>query len=77
MGDDSPAVIHTGLTSPTRGILDCVERFSPDLVVLGTVTQGGIPGLLLGRTAERLLRSLECSMLVVKPEDFECPLKFG
>ena len=77
LSEGSKAKIHTALTSPTRGILGCVERFDPDVVVMGTVTKSGIPGLLLGRTAERLLRSLDCSLLVVKPKGFESPVQFS
>lgn len=38
-----------------------------DLVVMGTVARSGIPGFLIGNTAERVLRKLPCSLLVVKP----------
>jgi nucleotide-binding universal stress UspA family protein len=39
-----------------------------DLVVMGTVARSGIAGLLIGNTAERVLRKLPCSVLAVKPE---------
>jgi universal stress protein E len=69
----SPAQIHVGLASPTPAILEAVERFDVDLVVMGTVSRGGLAGWLVGNTAERLLGRLACSLLVVKPEDFACP----
>jgi universal stress protein E len=69
-----PVEIHVGLTSPTRAVLACDERIAPDLVVMGTVSRGGVAGLLVGNTAERLLARLDCSLLTVKPEDFVCPL---
>lgn len=65
---------HVGLTSPTRAILACDERIRPDLVVMGTVSRGGVAGLLVGNTAERLLGRLDCSLLAVKPDDFICPV---
>jgi universal stress protein E len=68
------ADIHVGLTSPTRAVLEAVERLDPDLVVLGSVSRGGIAGLLIGNTAERLLGRLDCSILTVKPDDFVCPV---
>jgi universal stress protein E len=71
------AGIHVGLTSPTRAVLEAVERLDPDLVVLGSVSRGGIAGLLIGNTAERLLGRLDCSILTVKPEDFVCPVASG
>jgi len=45
-----------------------------DLVVMGTVARGGITGLLIGNTAERVLRTLPCSVLAVKPDGFVCPV---
>jgi nucleotide-binding universal stress UspA family protein len=41
---------------------------------MGTVARGGIAGLLIGNTAERMLRKLPCSVLAVKPEGFVCPV---
>lgn len=67
--------IHVGLTSPTRAVLAGVERLDPDLVVMGTISRGGIAGLLVGNTAERLLGRLDRSILAVKPSDFVCPVK--
>jgi universal stress protein E len=67
------AAVHVGVDSPTSAILACVRRFDPGLVVLGTVSRGGLPGLLEGNTAERLLPRLDCSLLAVKPEDFVAP----
>ncbi len=46
-----------------------------DLLVMGTIGRGGIPGFLIGNTAERLLPSLNCSILAIKPDDFVSPVK--
>lgn len=45
-----------------------------DLVVMGTVSRTGIPGLLIGNTAEVILNNLECSVLAVKPSGFITPV---
>jgi universal stress protein E len=45
-----------------------------DLVVMGTVVRTGIAGLLMGNTAERVLRRLRGSVLAVKPTGFESPV---
>lgn len=45
-----------------------------DLVVMGTVARSGIAGLLIGNTAERVLRKLPCSVLAVKPDGFVSPV---
>jgi len=60
--------------APSHAILEAVAARDPDLVVLGTVSRGGIAGVLVGNTAERLVYHLDCSLLVVKPEDFVCPV---
>ena len=71
-----PGDVHyyVGVTSPSRAVLECDERIDPDLVVMGTVSRGGIAGFLVGNTAERLLGRLDCSLLTVKPDDFVCPV---
>lgn len=46
-----------------------------DLVVMGTVARSGIAGLLIGNTAERILRKLPCSVLAVKPDGFVSPVE--
>jgi nucleotide-binding universal stress UspA family protein len=47
-----------------------------DLAVMGTLSRGGVDGLLIGNTAERILQQVECSVLAVKPAGFRTPLRF-
>lgn len=68
------ASFHVGVTAPTRAILRTTQQVSPDLVVMGSVSRGGIAGFLVGNTAERLIDRLDCSLLTVKPDDFICPV---
>ena len=68
------AELHVGLGSPTQAILEGVERLNPGLVVMGTISRGGIAGLLMGDTAERLVDRIDCALLTVKPRDFVCPV---
>ena len=42
---------------------------------MGTMSRGGVAGLLVGNTAERLLDKVECSLLTIKPEDFVSPVR--
>lgn len=51
------------------------EKREVDLVVIGTVARGGIPGLFIGNTAEKVLSAVDCSVLTLKPEGFETPIK--
>jgi nucleotide-binding universal stress UspA family protein len=48
-----------------------VEKEHEDLVVMGTVARTGVPGLIIGNTAEKILRRIQCSLLAVKPDGFE------
>ncbi len=48
-----------------------------DLIVMGTVGRSGAAGMLIGNTAERILDSIECSVLAVKPSSFVSPIKMG
>ena len=67
--------VHAGATAPTRAIQESEKRLHPDLVVMGTVSRAGLIGFVMGNTAERLLGTLDCSLLVVKPEGFRTPLE--
>jgi len=60
--------------APDVAILDAIEEHEIDLLVMGTLARAGVPGLLIGNTAERLLAQVPCSVLAVKPDGFECPV---
>lgn len=49
----------------------------PGVLVMGTVYRGPVKRLLLGSTAERVLRQSEHDLLVVKPDDFVSPWQDG
>lgn len=46
-----------------------------DLIVMGTIVRTGIPGLIIGNTAESILNNIGCSVLVVKPPGFITPVQ--
>tara|TARA_R110001583_G_scaffold178457_5_gene334334 strand:- start:18703 stop:18984 length:282 start_codon:yes stop_codon:yes gene_type:complete len=52
-----------------------IEEQEIDLVVMGTVCRTGITGLFIGNTAESILSEVSCSVLTLKPEGFETPVK--
>lgn len=51
------------------------NRLSIGLIVMGTVGRTGLSGLFMGNTAETILRRVGCSVLAVKPEGFESPVR--
>lgn len=69
------ARLHVGCGTPARAILGAVELFQPLVLVLGTVSRGGVAGVLFGNTAERVLPQVDCAILAVKPPDFVSPLR--
>ena len=70
-----PAEIRIVNGRPESAILDMVAEHAIDLVIMGTTGRTGIPGVLTGNTAERLLSRLQCSLLAVKPDSFHCPIE--
>ena len=56
---------------PESGIAAVARKVGADVVVMGAVSRSGIKRLLIGNTAERVLGSINCDVLVVKPAHFE------
>ena len=72
---DITPILHVGCDSPAHCIRDGVEKLEADLLVMGTISRGGIAGLLMGNTAEKLLDKIDCSLLTIKPGDFVSPVQ--
>jgi nucleotide-binding universal stress UspA family protein len=53
---------------PARAILEYVESPQPDILVMGTVCKTDVGGLLVGNTADMVLRQVNCSVLAIKPD---------
>ncbi len=50
------------------------KRIEADLVVMGTVGRTGVPGFIVGNTAEMILNQIDCSVLAIKPPGFTTPV---
>lgn len=46
-----------------------------DILVMGTVARTGIPGFIIGNTAENIVQKLSCSLMALKPQGFVSPVK--
>ncbi len=55
-------------------IPEFVNKNGVDLIVMGTVARAGAAGLMVGNTAERILNSIQCSVLALKPDGFISPI---
>jgi nucleotide-binding universal stress UspA family protein len=65
---------HLLLGPPEEVIPKLASCEGIELIVMGTVARTGIPGLLIGNTAERILDGVECDVLAIKPEGFVTPV---
>lgn len=68
-------VLHLVHGRADKEIPSLARQQAVDLVVMGTVARTGIAGLLIGNTAEAIINQLNCSLLAVKPEGFESPVR--
>ncbi len=66
--------VHVSVGSPAASIIEAVENTHANVVVMASRARGGIVASLMGNTAESLLSELNCSVLVIKPDDFVSPV---
>jgi len=55
--------------NPAREIPRTAGQLGAAIVVMGALSRSGLQRVFIGNTAERVLRSLNCDVLVVKPEE--------
>ncbi|MFS1524350.1 universal stress protein [Microbulbifer sp. 2304DJ12-6] len=67
--------VHHVIAHPDNYIPLLIDEESLDLLVMGTVGRAGIPGFIMGNTAENILQKVSCSLLALKPSDFVSPIK--
>lgn len=58
---------------PDAVVTSMIETEEIDLLVMGTIARSGLNGLLVGNCAERILPDIDCSLLAIKPDDFQSP----
>ena len=66
--------VHLVKGVPADVIAEFAKAHHVELIVMGTVARTGIPGLLIGNTAETILQRVDCSVLAVKPDGFVSPV---
>ena len=65
---------HMPKGNPARLVPELAEGLGAELIVMGTVAHTGIPGFVVGNTAENILHQIGCSVLTVKPAGFVSPV---
>jgi universal stress protein E len=66
--------VHLVKGRPARIISTYAREQHADLIVMGTLGRAGIPGLIIGNTAEDVLRQSQTAVLAVKPAAFVSPV---
>lgn len=64
--------LREGISSEV--IQQTIEDLDIDVIVMGSVARSGIPGVLIGNKAEKLLNSINRTVLTVKPDGFQSPV---
>jgi len=75
--DQKPPKCHVHLLKGDAGAIipQIARNVHADVMVMGTVSRTGEPGLFMGSTAETILRQVHCSVLAVKPDGFVTPVQ--
>ena len=66
--------LHLLKGSARKEIPALAKRLQVDCIVMGTVARTGIPGFIMGNTAETILEQIDCSVLALKPPGFVTPV---
>ena len=67
--------VHLIKGEPDLVIPRFVNNHGIDLLVMGTLARTGVAGLFMGNTAEKILNSVHCSVLAMKPDGFKVSVK--
>ncbi|HKJ64403.1 MAG TPA: universal stress protein [Desulfopila sp.] len=70
-----PENIHLLQGETSTVINTAIKNLKADVLVMGTVARAGVPGLLIGNKAEKILSGITCTVMAVKPDGFESPVK--
>lgn len=57
--------------TPFNELIKAAREENADILIMGTRGLTGIKHILIGSTAEKVVRKAPCPVLVLKPEDFE------
>ncbi len=72
--DGRPPVAHLVRGIPRDAIPVQVRNLGADILVMGTTARTGVPGFIIGNTAEDILNAIECSVVTVKPPGYVSPV---
>jgi len=70
-----PERCHLALGDVPGELAAAVRRLKASIVVMGAVSRTGVRRLLIGSTAERVLDTLPCDVLIIKPANFKAAIR--
>lgn len=72
--DLPPSQLHLHQGYPQSVLPALARRLRTDVLVMGTVSRRGLKRLFIGNTAERVIDTITCDLLVIKPRNFKTPV---
>ncbi|MCU0894421.1 MAG: universal stress protein [Rhodospirillales bacterium] len=66
--------VHFREGNPEAVIPAVAFETDAEVIVMATIGRTGIPGLIIGNTAEEVLGQVDCSVLAIKPASFVTPV---
>jgi nucleotide-binding universal stress UspA family protein len=72
--DELNVTVHVDRGRSGEVIVSKLEAIEPGVLVIGTLARTGLPGAIIGNTAEWVLTQVNTSVLAVKPADFKSPV---
>ncbi len=68
---NKPIEVHLEEGTPSEVILAQTTKLVIDLLLFGTVAWPGVPGLVIGSQCQKMLPSLGCSLLTIRPDEVD------
>lgn len=70
--DEIPVETSIRVGRPATEIIEAARKLESDLIIISTHGYSGLKHLVLGSTAENVVRSAKCPVLVVRENEHEC-----
>lgn len=66
---------HLTEEAPEFALSEIAHDLQADITVMGAISRSRLAGIFIGSTTEKVLDFLECDVLIVKPDNFQTPVK--
>ncbi|MGB5757241.1 MAG: universal stress protein [Acidimicrobiales bacterium] len=69
--EDEPWHLHLDKGPAEEVVCGVIAKSRINLLVMGTIARTGLPGVIIGNTAEKVLDNVRCSVVAIKPPGFD------